>query len=867
VEPESLAADAAPEGAAQLPAQSAGSPETPPQAPRPNPGTIVVPHLTEKPGDTIGRYKLLQLIGEGGFGVVYMAQQQEPVKRRVALKIVKLGMDTRQVVGRFEAERQALALMDHPNIAKVLDAGATDQGRPYFVMELVKGIRITDYCDQNHLSPRERLDLFVPICRAIQHAHQKGIIHRDIKPSNVLVTLHDGLPVPKIIDFGIAKATQQELTEHTVFTQFGQFIGTPAYMSPEQAEMSGLDIDTRSDIYSLGVLLYELLTGKTPFDAKELLAAGLEGMRRMIREQEPARPSTRLSTLLAAELTTTAKHRHVEAPKLVRLLRGDLDWIVMKCLEKDRTRRYETASSFAEDIESFLRNEPVKARPPSTAYRLQKFIRRNKASFAASAAVTLALLAGLVFSTSMFLREQQARRQSQEVTRIFQEMLKGVGPSVALGRDTVLLREVLDKTIDHLATDLRDQPAVQAEIWNTIGEVYRALGHANQAEQMHRFARGLQGKPTGGQRAEVATSLNDLAGVLRDQGKLAEAEALGREVLELRLKPHGKEHPEVAMALNNLALTLRQECRLAEAESLHRRALAMQRHLLTNQNQDVAVSLNNLALTLREEGKFSEAKADLEEALKMEQIFWGSNSPLTATTLDNLAFVQLDLGRLDEASALEGQSLELLCKLFPRGHPAVATGLNNLGLILTAQDNLPEAQAKHERALAMRRELRGPEHPEVAASLDNLALVLRKRKQLDEAQVDAQAALAMRKELLGDRHPAVAASLNTWALVLESKGHWPDAEKAFHDALAIQRERLGPDHPAIATTLNNLALLLSEESKAHEAATTIREALEMREKLLGEQHPSVAESRKDLTRLLALERQTAKGPTPAAEVR
>src|SRR5262245_4091500 len=325
----------------------------------------------ESVGAMIGRYKLLEALGEGGFGSVWLAEQKEPVRRKVALKVIKLGMDTKSVIARFEAERQALALMDHPNIAKVLDAGATDSGRPYFIMELVRGIPITKFCDENKLATRERLDLFIKVCHAVQHAHQKGIIHRDLKPSNVLVTLHDGVPVPKVIDFGIAKATQQELTDKTIHTQFQQFIGTPAYVSPEQAEMSGLDIDTRSDIYSLGVLLYELLTGVTPFDGGELLASGLDEMRRTIREREPLRPSTRLNTLSDAERTSTAARRASEPAKLAHLLSGDLDWIVMQCLEKDRTRRYDTANGLAMDLKRHLNNEPIIARPPSTIYRFQ----------------------------------------------------------------------------------------------------------------------------------------------------------------------------------------------------------------------------------------------------------------------------------------------------------------------------------------------------------------------------------------------------------------------------------------------------------------------------------------------------------------
>ena len=371
--------------------------------------------VTEKAGDRIGRYKLLQQIGEGGCGIVYVAEQEEPVRRRVALKVIKLGMDTRNVIARFEAERQALALMDHPNIAKVLDVGATETGRPYFVMELIRGTKLTDYCDQHNLSTRERLDLFIGVCHAIQHAHQKGIIHRDIKPSNILVTLHDSVPVPKVIDFGIAKATsEQRLTDKTVYTAFEQFIGTPAYMSPEQAEMSELDIDTRSDVYALGVLLYELLTGRTPFDAKTLLASGLNEMRRIIREQEPMPPSTRLHALTAEELTTTAQHRHAEPPKLIGLLRGDLDWIVMKCLEKDRTRRYETANGLAGDLERHLNLELVTARPPSTAYRVQKFVRRNKLVVTAGTAVAATLVMGVIGSTWFAVQENQQRKRAQE---------------------------------------------------------------------------------------------------------------------------------------------------------------------------------------------------------------------------------------------------------------------------------------------------------------------------------------------------------------------------------------------------------------------------------------------------------------------
>ena len=484
--------------------------------------------LAERPGTLIGPYKLLEQIGEGGMGVVYMADQQTPVRRRVALKIIKAGMDTRQVIARFEAERQALALMDHSNIARVLDAGATDSGRPYFVMELVRGIPITEYCDQNNLPVHERLELFIQVCHAVQHAHQKGIIHRDLKPSNVLVTLNDGRAVPKVIDFGVAKATGQQLTDKTLFTAFAQMVGTPLYMSPEQAEMTSVDIDTRSDIYSLGVLLYELLTGTTPFDQQRMRSAAFDEIRRIIREEEPPKPSTRLSTL-GESRTATAAHRQVDAHRLSQIVQGDLDWIVMKCLEKDRTRRYETATGLAEDIHRYLTDLPVKAGRPTRIYRLKKFIRRNKAGVLAGSAIAVALIMGLALATIGFI---QARRQAVRadlaavrataVSDFLQQMLQSADPDQLKGQEYTL-RQLLDDFSAGLSDQLASQPEVEADLQKTIGLAYLRLD-TGKCEQHLRRAMELRRSLRGEQHKEFADSLVDYSYALSEQGRPGDSE-------------------------------------------------------------------------------------------------------------------------------------------------------------------------------------------------------------------------------------------------------------------------------------------------------------------------------------------------------
>src|SRR5216684_4045522 len=617
--------------------------------------------IGEKPGDRIGHYKLLQQIGEGGYGVVYMAEQEAPVRRRVALKIIKPGMDTRSVIARFEAERQALALMDHPNIAKVFDAGATESGRPYFVMELVRGIKITEYCNRNLLTTVDRLGLFVQVCQAVQHARQRGIIHRDIKPSNILVTQSlEGVAMPVVIDFGIAKATtDQRLTDKTVFTAFDMLIGTPAYMSPEQAALSSVDVDTRTDIYSLGVLLYELLTSSTPFETGELLKSGLDEIRRVIREQEPLRPSTRLSKMPDANLTSIAQHRRSEPPKLIRAISGDLDWIVMKAVEKNRMRRYETAIGLALDVQRFLAHEAVSARPPSKLYKFQKTVQRNRLLFIGLGVVATLLIVSLIVVSASLAQERQSRREAKQVKQFLEEMLQGVGPNVALGRDTAILREILDQTASRVGKELTNRPGVEAEMRSVVGTLYYKTGQYQQAEEMQRAALAIRRKRFGAKSPDVAASFNDLGLTLLPSRRLSEAAQVNREALDIRRRRFGNENADVATSQNNLAHVYTQMGRLTEAEALAREALATRQRLFGSPSVEVADSLRTIAVILGDKRQWAEAEAMAREVLDMERRLFGPKHTRVASALNDVARAAAADGKQKEAEDLEREALAM----------------------------------------------------------------------------------------------------------------------------------------------------------------------------------------------------------------
>jgi eukaryotic-like serine/threonine-protein kinase len=799
----------------------------------PGPATEQIPPIAEIPR-TIGPYTLLQPIGEGGFGTVYMAEQQHPVRRRVAVKVIKLGMDTRQVIARFEAERQALAIMDHPNIARVIDGGATEHGRPYFVMELVRGVPITDYCDANKLTPRQRVELMVPVCQAIQHAHQKGIIHRDIKPSNVLITLHDGRPVPKVIDFGVAKAVSQRLTEKTYFTEFRQMIGTPEYMSPEQAEMSGLDIDTRTDVYSLGVLLYQLLTGLTPFDTRELRSKAYAEMQRMIREVDPPKPSTRVSS--SEQLPSIAANRGIDPKQLMSSVRGELDWIVMKCLEKDRTRRYESASALAQDAMRYLADEPVMAGPISRTYRLRKLIRRHRVTVVAAGCVLVALIAGIVGTTIGLVEARRqrddARRQRGEAEQanlntqavndfLTTDLLAHANPVISQGKE-LTIRQVLDRASDHVAAKLGDRPLAEAAVRYTLSITYVALGQPRVALPHAQASLNIRRKHLGDEHPDTLKSMRNLAVVFQNMGRLHEAEPLFRQAIEAGLRVLSHDDTFLLRWRSDYAQTLEYLNRLDEAERLCRDVLDRRRRVLGEDHQDTLTSMHMLGSILLHQQRYDEPEGLFKQSLEKRRRILGELSPDTIVSVADTATLLHKQGKFDQAEPLYREALQKWIEVLGPNHPNTLITTQSLALCLEDLGKPEQGIAVLSDAVARASQALGDGDPVTVRARVNLGSQYFAQGKTAEAEACLRSALDGCAIAMGPDHPMTLSVLYRLGNLLAEQSRWAEAEPLARREMEASLRVNGPTHPYTVKSTQKLAEILSQLGRAEQAAALLR---------------------------------------------
>jgi len=772
-------------------------------------------------GAVIDSYRMLQAIGQGGMGEVWLAEQMHPVRRRVAIKLIKAGMDTREVVARFETERQALAMMDHPGIAKVFDAGSTPQGRPYFVMEYVFGVPITDYCDKHKLTTRQRLELFIRVCEAVQHAHQKAIIHRDLKPSNILVGEVDGKPLPRIIDFGLAKATSYRLTAETMFTRVGAPVGTLGYMSPEQADSTGIDVDTRTDVYSLGVVLYRLLVGALPLDFRNL-AFG-EILRRL-REEDALRPSARLRTL-GEQSSVTAQNRGSDPAALARQLRGDLDAITLKALEKERSRRYASPSELAADIGRYLRHEPVIARPAGTGYRIRKYIRRHRLGVAVAASAIVLLVSFAVVQALQLRRITRERDRADRITSFMTDMFKVSDPSAARG-NSITAREILDKASKEIDPGLSKDPELQAQMMQVMADVYRQLGLYPQAQSLAERAVDIQRRLLGPENPETLKSVNSLAMVLFREGRFAEAEKLNRETLDIRRRRLGPAHPETVVSMSNLGLAQWRLGRYADAENLIRQTLDIRRRILGPEHPDTLALMNNLGMILTDEARFPEAEKLLRETLEVKRRVLGPEHPDSLKTMNNLANVLRRESRFAESEQLDRDALEAQRRVLGPEHPETLQSMQNLAIDLRREHRNGDAEKLYLETLEIKRHVLGPEHPDTLSTMNNLGGVLVGDGRYAEAEKLYLKTLEVERRVLGPTHPQTLATMTNLGIVFFKEGHNVEADKLLREALENERRVLGPGHPDVAASSYMLAAINLGMGKRDEALARLQEAVD-----------------------------------------
>jgi len=791
--------------------------------------------------DWIGRYKITRMLGEGGMGIVYQAVQEHPVKRTVALKVIKPGMDSMQVIIRFENELQTLALLDHPNIAHVFDAGTTEEGRPYFVMEYVPGLPITDYCDNHKLNVEDRLDLFLLVCDAVQHAHQKGIIHRDIKPSNILVSNENGQAIPKIIDFGVAKAIIQPLTERTLITEESHLLGTLEYMSPEQVEITNEDIDTRSDIYSLGVLLYELLTGVLPFDSETLRTGGIEHIRQVIRETDPRTPSTRL-IMLGDEATAIAYNRRMEINTLARHLRKELEWIPLKAMRKDRSERYRSASEIADDIKNYLKGAPLIAGPPSTVYKLRKYVRRHSALFMGIIAVLVVLVAGIVVATMLAIGQARTRAEAQAVSEFLRfSVLESLDPFKVGGRQ-VTIRTVLDTASKDLQGKFQDMPMAEAEIRHTIGFAYWSLGLYKQAELHQSHALEIYRIHLGAEHPMTLAWMKNLGWVYFHWSRYREAERLFTEALQGTLHVFGEEDAATLDSMSTLLMVYYMQGRFDEAEQLYFRAVASAQH--TSDEEQLWGGGLSWGYTLQ--GRYSEAERLAIIALEPYRRKQGGTDYITLQLTRNLGELYWKMGRYNKAEELLRGATNSWRDAWGDEHPETLWTTTSLGWLCYSQGKLDEAQSLFDKTLKIARRVVSEEHFVTAQSMHGLGTVYLDQGLYDRAEPLLTNAWSILCRILSEENWASLSVKNTLGKLYTAQGHYVKAEELYIETMETRRRKLGEDHPGTLETMNDLGVVYKEQARYDEAEELFLEAVEGRIIKLGDQHPNTQESLNNL---------------------